>query len=168
MRRLADQTLNNESVVTNENAGELLEAMRQATIEDEKKVFEGKLAAEKAKTKETLSANAIKTRRATEERDEARAQLEARERDDAQNIQRIAADITTMVRRVETCFTLAIAALAVAGVFNYFTGVLSEYRIWSLVIAGLLAAFALYHQVMNALERPKIGVRSLMAALAKF
>jgi hypothetical protein len=168
MRRLADQTLNNESVVTNENAEDLLEAMRQATIEDEKKVFAGQLAVEKAKVKEMLSANATKARRATEERDEARAQLEAREREDAQNIRRIAGDVTTMVRRVERFLTLAIAVLAVAGVFNYFTGVLSEYRIWSLVIAALIAAFALYHQVMNALERPKIGVRSLMAALARF
>jgi hypothetical protein len=168
MRRLADQTLNNESVVTNENAEDLLEAMRQATIEDERKVFAGQLAAEKAKAKETLGANAIKTRRATEERDEARAQLGAREQDDAQNIRRIAVDVTTMMRRVEGGLTLVIAALAVAGIFNYFTGVLSEYRIWSLVIAALLAAFALYHQVMNALQRPKIGVRSLMAVLAKF
>jgi hypothetical protein len=168
MRRLADQTLNNESVVTNENAEDLLEAMRQATIEDERKVFAGQLAAEKAKAKETLGANAIKTRRATEERDEARAQLGAREQDDAQNIRRIAVDVTTLMRRVEGGLTLVIAALAVAGIFNYFTGVLSEYRIRSLVIAALLAAFALYHQVMNALQRPKIGVRSLMAVLAKF
>jgi hypothetical protein len=40
LRRLADQTLNNENVVTTENAAELLEAMRQATIEEEKKTFE--------------------------------------------------------------------------------------------------------------------------------
>jgi hypothetical protein len=121
-KRIADQTLNNELVVTNENAEELLEAMRQATIEDEKKAFEGKLAAEKAKAKETLSANAIKTRRATEERDEARAQLDAREQEDAQNIQRIAGDVTTMVRRVETCLTLAIAVLAVVRCFQLFHG----------------------------------------------
>ncbi|UWU90229.1 hypothetical protein [Bradyrhizobium sp. CB1015] len=37
LRRLADQTLNNENVVTPENASELLEAMRQATIAEEKK-----------------------------------------------------------------------------------------------------------------------------------
>lgn len=167
MRRLADQTLNNEFVVTNENAEDLLEAMRQATIADEKKVFEEQLATEKAKAKARLSANATKTRIAIEERDEARAALEARLAQDAENVRRIAGEVTTTVRRVETLLTLIIALLAVAGIFNYFTGILSEYRIWSLVVAALLAAFALYHQVMNALERPKIGVRSLVTALAR-
>jgi hypothetical protein len=62
MRRLADQTLNNEFVVTNENAENLLEAMRQATIEEEKKVFQGQLAAEKAKAKETLKARQTQIR----------------------------------------------------------------------------------------------------------
>jgi hypothetical protein len=65
------------------------------------------------------------------------------------------------------CLTAFVAFLAVAGVFNYFTGLLTEYRLWTLVVGALLAAFALYHQLMNALERPKIGVPSLMAALAK-
>jgi hypothetical protein len=86
---------------------------------------------------------------------------------DAKNIERIAVETTRAVQKVERVLTTLIAILAAAGVFNYFTGALSEYRIWTLVIGGLLAAFALYHQIMNALERPKIGVPSLMAGLAK-
>jgi hypothetical protein len=167
MRRLADQTLNNESVVTNENAEDLLEAMRQATIEEEKKVFQGQLAAEKAKANQTLKTRQTQIRQATVERDEALALLHAGRAEDVQNIARIARETTKTVRRVETCLTVLIGGLAVAAVFNYFTGWLTEYRIWALGMSALLAAFALYHQIMNALERPKIGVRSLMASLAK-
>jgi hypothetical protein len=167
MRRLADQTLNNESVVTNENAEDLLEAMRQATIEEEKKVFQSQLAAVKAKANETLKARQIQIKQTTAERDEALALLQAGRSADAKNIDRIARETTRTVRRIEKCLTAFIVFLAAAGVFNYFTGLLTEYRIWTLVVGALLAGFALYHQIMNALERPKIGVPSLMAALAK-
>jgi hypothetical protein len=40
VRRLADVTLNDEHVITDENAEQLLEAMRQATVEEEKTRFE--------------------------------------------------------------------------------------------------------------------------------
>jgi hypothetical protein len=51
MRRLADETLNDERVVTTENAPRLLEAMREAVIEEEKAAFD----AEMKKTKERHS-----------------------------------------------------------------------------------------------------------------
>jgi hypothetical protein len=101
MRRLADQTLNNEFVVTNENAENLLEAMRQATIEEEKKVFQGQLAAQKAKAKETLKARQTQIRQATAERDEALALLQAGRAADVKNID--ASETTRTVRRVEKC-----------------------------------------------------------------
>jgi hypothetical protein len=167
MRRLADQTLNNESVVTSENAEELLEAMRQATIEEEKQAFQGQLAAQKARAGEASRANQLKIRQTAAERDEALAKLAAARIQDGNNIQRIAADTTRTARRVERSLTTVILVLAAAGVFNYFTGALSEYRLWTLVIGGVLAAFSFYHQLMNALERPKIGVPSLMAVLSK-
>jgi hypothetical protein len=49
IQRLADETLNDEHVVTAENANQLLEAMRQATIEEEKAALEATLTADRQK-----------------------------------------------------------------------------------------------------------------------
>jgi hypothetical protein len=54
LRRLADQTLNDETVITDENAEELLEAMRRATAEDERFQYEQKLKASKAASDKKL------------------------------------------------------------------------------------------------------------------
>lgn len=167
MRRLADQTLNNESVVTNENASELLEAMRQATIEEEKSLFEQKLNEERAKARRLSLADKKKLQQATAERDEAMAQVAVGRELTFKNVDRIARETTDFVKKIEWILTGVIALIAVAGIYNYFTGTLSEYRVWTLVVGALLALFGLYHQLMNALERPKIGVPSLMAGLAK-
>ena len=51
IRRLADETLNDERVVTAENAPRLLEAMRNATVEEEKAAFD----VEMKKTKERFN-----------------------------------------------------------------------------------------------------------------
>jgi hypothetical protein len=144
-----------------------MEAMRQATIEEEKKVFQEQLAAQKARSSETLRARQVQIKQATTERDEALALIQANRAADEQKIKRIARNTTRTVRKVEVCLNTTILILAAGGIINYFTGVLTEYRVWTLVVGTLLAAFGLYHMVMNVLERPKIGIPSLMAALAK-
>ena len=149
MRRLADQTLNNETVVTNENAGDLLEAMRQATIEEEKKGFQEELAAQKARSSETLRAKQVQIKQATAERDEALALIQANRAADEQKIKRIARNTTRTVRKIEVCLNTTILILAAGGIINYFAGVLTEYRVWTLVVGTLLAAFGLYHLVMT-------------------
>jgi hypothetical protein len=52
IRKMADATLNDETVVTGENAQHLFELMRQATVEEEKTQFEAKLTEEKKKNLE--------------------------------------------------------------------------------------------------------------------
>jgi cation transport ATPase len=168
MRRLADQTLNNESVVTGENAGELLEAMRQATIEEEKKAFEGRLADEKAKATARLTAGRGELKQVRAERDEARLTLQASREADLKRLGSVAQRTSMIVRRIDRFLTAAVFILAAVGVVNYFTGWFTQFRVWSLIIAALLGAFGLYHQVMNALEHPKVGVRTLMKKLAQY
>jgi hypothetical protein len=54
-RKLADETLNDERVVTSENAELLLEAMRQATIADEKERLEQEFLEQRASDRKKLS-----------------------------------------------------------------------------------------------------------------
>ena len=80
--RLADQILNNEKVITDENAEQLLEAMRRATAEDEHLQYDQRLKASKAASDKKLKSERelVATAHATankiaEERDAALAQL---------------------------------------------------------------------------------------------
>src|SRR5258708_18942494 len=150
MRRVADQTLNNESVGNSDNAEELLEAMRQATIEEEKQVFQGKLAAEKAKARETARANQLKIGQMVAERDEALALIEATRIADAKNIERIAVETTRAVQKVERALTTLIAILAAAGGFYLFTGAPSEYRVLTLPLCVLAARLVLFLSIKKS------------------
>jgi hypothetical protein len=174
LRRLADETLNNENVVTPENASELLEAMRQATIEEEKKAFEEDLEREKAKNRKARAAQSAETRRVKSE-----AVVAATERDDAieaarklqvsreASVHSIANWTTQTVRKFDIAGTALILLISVGVVLNYVTGWLAASPFWSVGVAALLGVFALYHGIMNALERPKIGLASVSNWLAR-
>lgn len=196
LRRLADQTLNNEKVVTADNAAELLEAMRQATIAEEKKAFDEQLAAQKAEHLRQEAAQAAEhlrldaareaellrleeERKAESERLRSSAELIASERDEAlaaarslrasreASVQTIAAWTTKTVRVFDWIGTGIILAFAGGGVLNYFNGWLTQSSLLSIGFGILLGLFGIYHGVMNALERPKVGLTSLLNWLAR-
>jgi len=174
LRRLADQTLNNEHVVTDENAAELLEAMRQATIAEEKKAFDEKLAAEQAQNRKIQEEQAVEA-----EKLRAGAAIVASERDAAletsrslrisrqTSVRAIASWTTRTVRMFDYLGTALILLLALGGVLNYFNGWLTTSSPLSIVVGVLFGLFGLYHGVMNALERPKVGLASLLNWLAR-
>jgi hypothetical protein len=174
LRRLADQTLNNESVVTSENATELLEAMRQATIEEEKKAFEENLERERSKNRKARAAQTAETKRIASE-----AAAVASQRDDALEVARslrasreggvlsIASWTNRTVRMFDWIGTGAVLLIALGAISNYATGWLTSSPIWSIWVAGVLGLFAVYHGTMNALERPKVGLASLLNLLAR-
>ncbi|MET3906250.1 hypothetical protein ABID59_000571 [Bradyrhizobium sp. S3.3.6] len=196
LRRLADQTLNNEKVVTADNAAELLEAMRQATIAEEKKAFDEQLAAQTAEHLRLDAAQKAEHLRleaaqkaehlrleeesaAEAERLRANAATIASERDSARDaakslrtsretsVHAIAAWTTGTVRIFDLVGTGIILLFAGAGILNYFTGWLTKSSPLSIVFGVLLGLFGVYHGIMNALERPKIGLASLLNRLAK-
>jgi hypothetical protein len=174
LRRLADQTLNNENVVTAENAGELLEAMRQATIAEEKKAFEESLEREKAEHRRLRAAQATEAIRARAdaataiiERDDA---LEAAKRLHASrvgSVASIAAWTTATVRKFDYVGTGTILVVAACAVLNYVTGWFATSPIWSIGMGAVLGLFGLYHGVMNALGRPKVGLATILNMLAR-
>jgi hypothetical protein len=173
LRRLADMTLNNEKVVTDENASELLEAMRQATIEEEKRDFNEKLASVRAKHKEVLQSQQGLLRQEQEraeqiavQRDSALQILEQDFQATTKRVQAIAAEVSTLVKRIGAVMATIVFVIALCGVLNFVTGWLNAYVLWSVFVVGLVAAFGLYHQLMNAFERPKIGLQSILRIIA--
>jgi hypothetical protein len=166
-------TLNNEKVVTDENASELLEAMRQATIEEEKRDFNEKLASVRAKHKEVLQSQQGLLRHEQERAEQIAAQrdsaLQILEQDfqtTTKRVQAIAAEVSTLVKRIGAVMATIVFVIALCGVLNFVTGWLNAYLLWSVFVVGLVAAFGLYHQLMNAFERPKIGLQSILRIIA--
>lgn len=174
LRRLADQTLNNENVVTPENAGELLEAMRQATIAEEKRVYEEGLAKERQKHRRAQASQAKETERArsdallaTNQRDIARETARVLQAQRADSIQSIARWTTRTVWKFDVAATAMILLVALGVMINSLTGWLATFPLWSVGVGGVLGLFGLYHGIMNALGRPKIGLTSLLNSLAR-
>jgi len=171
---MADQTLNNENVVTPENATALLEAMRQATIAEEKKAFEENLQREQAKNREARAAQAKQTRQAksevvlaTSQQDDAIAAARILHAQRVDSVQSIALWTTRTVRTFDVLGTGLILLIALGAVVNWATGWLAKSPLWSVWIAALLGVFAVYHGIMNALGRPKIGLTTLLNLMAR-
>lgn len=174
LRRLADQTLNDETVITDENAEQLLEAMRRATVEDERLQYEDKLKASKAELNKKLKSERglVAIARAAadkiaEERDAALEQLNELNNLRINAIKGIAEATTRLVRQIDRIVTVVVFLLAAISVSNYVFGWLVDYRIPSAILGGVLALFGAYHQIMNALERPKVGVPTIMGWVAQ-
>lgn len=166
LRKLADQTLNDESVVTDENASTLLEAMRLATVETEKKEFERKLEEEKAEHRHRMRSTNAKASKIRAERDDALEKLGKRDILDRSAIQRIVNQTNKTIRHVERFATALLLTIGLIGVVNYFTSFAANNKAWSVVLAAV-GLFGIYHQTMNALERPKIGLATILEYLSR-
>ncbi|MGA8611850.1 MAG: hypothetical protein WB760_09070 [Xanthobacteraceae bacterium] len=108
VRRMADETLNDETVVTTENAERLFEAMREATVAEERQEYERGLQQQRARhletqrqlRKETSKAIAAAEQAATE-RDAANAALAARKKADQLTADAFARKISTRAKLIE-------------------------------------------------------------------
>jgi hypothetical protein len=161
VRKLADETLNDETVVTAENAERLLEAMKMATVEEEREEYERKLKEQQSKHREMQRKARLETERVVAERNAANAALAARAEADRskvdQHIQRISSR-AVQIERAAVGLLLIMGALAI---FQYFTGLLTKSPVWTDLLA-LAGSIGLYDFIMTRLERPKIGIPTLL------
>ena len=161
IRKLADETLNDERVVSPENADLLLEAMRQATIAEEKEKIEKEFSTQHVEDRKLL-AEALKTIR---EMDVSLRHLEARREEDEQRaaraIQRVVDKTNDQLRFVEIGVTVILLALGGLAIVDFSTGWPSGRWWWGVVTAvGGLAG--LYHLIAHILGRPIVGFSSIL------
>ncbi len=161
VRRLADETLNDEHVVTAENAERLLEAMRQAAIEEERQQFEARLRDEREKHNQAQRKARAAARSAVTERDTALAIIAQRKAADNAKIDSIVRSLSKLARRLESGTTAVLLLLGVLAVVQYFTNLLTGSKFWSAVLA-LAGLYGLYSLIMTALEKPKLGLATCL------
>ena len=75
--------------------------------------------------------------------------------------------VAARLRMFDWIGTGAVLLIALGAISNYVTGWLTSSPFWSIWVAGGLGLFAVYHGTMNALERPKVGLVSLLNLVAR-
>jgi hypothetical protein len=168
IRKLADATLNDERVVTADSVPILLEAMRQATIAEERDKMQAEYSAKRAKDAKALIIKAA--REGIKERDAALDELrnaQAAERDrELRLIDRLISETSRQVHTLDRIVTIVLIAPGAVAVFDFVTGWL-EGAFWWKVIGAVAGLIGLYHSFAHTTQRPLIGVASGLNFLAK-
>jgi hypothetical protein len=161
VQKLADQTLNNENIVTSENAEHLLDVMREATAEELRGKHEEELATERQKAAASLEKASSEMSRLSDQV----ATLQMREAQalalKESQIKGVVGDVNKLARLIEFSFLALLLVLGVAGAINFFTSYFNGHWIWNgiLMLAGA-ASFA--RLVFGLLERPMPALASVL------
>lgn len=170
VRKLADETMNDENVVTAENAEHLLDLMRTATAAEVKREYDDRLKAEQKKHRDAAS--------------ESRGKLEGEVKARADEVQRLAAEVDRLETlneliaaqhsRVECAIvdsvngpltflrwflTVVLLAGGLVAALNFVTG----WWFWLLVSLGL---GGIYQLLAQFLHWPAFGIRDLLNYVA--
>lgn len=166
VQKLADQTLNNEDLVTSENAEQLLEALREATAEELKEKHEAELQAERTTAQEGLNKASSEINRLSDQVNELRNREANTFALKEHQLKGVVSSVNTMTMRLEVIVASVLVALGIAGGVNFFTGILDPYRIWSamLFLAGVVGFVRL---VFAVLERPMPGLGTVLNKVCK-
>ncbi|MCP1926354.1 hypothetical protein M2212_002950 [Bradyrhizobium elkanii] len=161
VQKLADQTLNNENIVTSENAEHLLDVMREATAEELRGKHEAQLATERQAAAESLQ-------RASSEVSRLSDQLAALQMREAQalalkegQLKGVVGDVNKQASGIEFAFLAVLLVLGIAGGINFFTSYFDGHWIWNsiLMLAGSVSFARL---VFGLLERPMPALATLL------
>lgn len=176
LRKLADATLNNEKVITGENAEQLLELMKEAAIAEKMAEFQAALeGAEERHKRDKLAAAREKKRLLSEREEDARrhkeeieAMAESRKALLAQQTQSKAALISHVngkQRVLGRSVTLSVVALGMAAAVSGLAP--TSLPNWAKVPLLGFSLLAAYYVVADALHWPKAGMNSLLDWNAK-
>lgn len=166
VQRLADETLNNEAIVTSENAERLLQVMREATAEELKAVHEQRLTEERAEAAKLHKLSEAEISSLSEQLEEARQrEASAKERTDRQ-VDLVIQEINRTAFYIEAFFVITLLVLAALGGVNHFTEIVKDSHFWN-VISLLAAALGVIRLIFALLERPMPGLASILNRLSK-
>jgi hypothetical protein len=161
VQKLTDQTLNNEKVITAENAEVLLEAMREATAEEVASRLEKEKQAAVDAVKQDHRTTAAELKRVTDLLNETDQQLKEAALLKCSQMRVLVSNFNQTAKVTEITLTSILAAIACLGGINYFTGLVQGSYVWAAV--GFVAAtLSVLRLIFAVLERPMPGLVTLM------
>jgi hypothetical protein len=167
IRRLADETLNDERVVTAENANQLLEAMRQATIEEEKAAMEAQRTADRQRMNKRHKADQSALRDAEARADSATSALAAVEAKDRSRVDGAISRTNIRLAIVDYAILVILLVMGGFGIYDFISGgSLKQYLAWKVVL-GIAGAFGLYHLISHIRGSHILGTSNFLNWLGK-
>ena len=161
VQKLADQTLNNESVVTTENAEHLLNVMREATVEELREKHEAELAAERAAARDYMERSSAEIERLSDLVNASKnRELEIQRKIDTR-IEGLIAAVNKAATQIEYTVAGILVCLGFAGGINHFIGVFDGFAIWNAILLAA-GALGICRLIFGALERPMPGLVSVL------
>ncbi|MDP9732283.1 hypothetical protein [Agrobacterium sp. SORGH_AS_0440] len=165
VQKLADQTLNDERVVTADNVEHLLDVMREATAEELKERHAAELesahsAALEAQTTASLQISELEQQLENARRE--KLEQEIRLGKQLENLVQTFNSRATIVQRVVVTAMLFFGLLATV---NYFTHYLEGFVFWT-VLGIVLGTIGLVRTAYGLLEYPMPGLKTLINKMA--
>lgn len=161
MRKLADETLNDENVVTAENAEHLLEVMRLATADEERAKFQREMndATSQHREKQRKSQELVRLTEAA--RADATAKLDKLQAQHSAIISGLVQSINSQLTILTRCLSAVMTVIILLAVVQYFTDWLKNAPFWQAIldIGALLGA---YHLMMAVLGKPMLNLTTLL------
>lgn len=167
IRKLADETLNDERVVTAENADLLLEAMRQATIAEEKAKLQKEYTEQQEQDRQKLTEAQKTIQELGDNLRQVRDQLEADKKREVRSIDRAIISINARMERLEVVATGLLLGLALLAIINYWYDWPGGAWWWVLITAAAGLA-GLYHLIAHLLQRPILGLSGILTKFAHY
>jgi hypothetical protein len=167
IRRLADETLNDERVVTAENANQLLDAMRQATIEEEKAAMQATLTADRQRMNKRHKADRTALREAQARADAATLALAEVQSKERGRVDRVLAKTNLRLAVIDYGVLAVLLIMGIFGAYDFLSGgSLKQYLPWKIVL-GIAGAFGLYHLIAHIRGSHIVGTSNLLNQLGK-
>ena len=179
VRKLADATLNDEKVVTSENAQQLLDLMREATAAELQSKYEADMeAARKRHEKSQRTAKAKHIDELADREDQVRIlseRLEAKSLETKRIQQSNDAAVSVMIAHVNRntwilrmIITVTMIFMGGAFVLNEYVSFLPENGIaWKAVLA-ICGVVGVYEWIADKLEFPQYGLRNILRVISRF
>jgi len=179
VRKLADATLNDEKVVTSENAQQLLDLMREATAAELQSKYEADMeAARKRHEKSQRTAKAKHIDELADREDQVRilsGRLEAKSLETKRIQQSNDAAVSVMIAHVNRntwilrmIITVTMIFMGGAFVLNEYVSFLPENGIaWKAVLA-ICGVVGVYEWIADKLEFPQYGLRNILRVISRF
>ena len=184
LRKLADTTLNDERVVTDANAEQLLEVMRKATAEEAKAEYEAALrqkVADHRKAQKALkderdamvAANDLKAKEqdernanVTHELNQARAALQQFQAQTDENLRSAVNAVNKKVLWLNRTATGLLLSLGLIAIAQSIVGTRFQWEPLKVVLA-VLGVAGTYYLIQDMRQKPKLGLGNLLSATAR-
>ena len=174
LRKLADETLNDETVVTAQNAERLLDLMKAAAIEQERAEFETRLKAERAQHIAQRRLVAESADKAKRERDAALAVVAQDEQRRQGLVEQAIYETNRICRWIARLASGLLILIGLLALYDLATENLSNgttkwplaSSAWHLVILAAAVAGG-YYLILDVREKPKKGISSVLNWLAR-